>query len=195
MQFVVGLAFRDGRVSHRTTPELRPGSGGLQRRNSDAQIEFGDAYMCGCGVAVNERKGVAWSGRLQCKATLAGPRDGLRNRRGRPQDYVEAQEWLNLATSLGNASAAENRDNVAEEMTREQLSEAQRRAREWDTRVRLDDSQSHLSRARSRSLAFLVRDSANCVVVIALATQHGRLRHQQPYQHADGGNCGSLHER
>ena len=53
--------------------------------------------------------------------------DGL----GVPQDHVEAHMWFNLAAAQGNVVAVRNRDNVAEQMTREQLAEAQRRAREW----------------------------------------------------------------
>ena len=57
------------------------------------------------------------------------------NGRGVPQDNVSAHMWLNLATaqSMGEEreQSATMRDAVAERMTREDLSEAQRRAREW----------------------------------------------------------------
>jgi hypothetical protein len=39
--------------------------------------------------------------------------------------------WFNLAASSGNSEAAESRAKVAASMTREQVAEAQRLAREW----------------------------------------------------------------
>jgi hypothetical protein len=59
-----------------------------------------------------------------------------------PQDYVIAHMWFNLAASRFSASeteerekAIENRDTVASEMTRTQVAEAQRLAREWKPKV------------------------------------------------------------
>ena len=58
-------------------------------------------------------------------------REGL----GVPQDFVEAHRWYNLAASWltgdQREEAATDRDAVAEQMTPVDLSEAQRRAREW----------------------------------------------------------------
>ena len=51
--------------------------------------------------------------------------------RGVPQDYVTAHMWLNLATATGHENARKGRETVAASMTREQIAEAQARAREW----------------------------------------------------------------
>ena len=55
--------------------------------------------------------------------------------RGVPQDNVEAHTWLNLAASRSSGADRERavtaQDIVAERMTPADLSEAQRRAREW----------------------------------------------------------------
>jgi TPR repeat protein len=51
--------------------------------------------------------------------------------RGLPQDYVLAHMWANLAASTGNETARENRDNIADRMTPEQIAEAQRLACAW----------------------------------------------------------------
>ena len=57
------------------------------------------------------------------------------NGEGVPQDNVEAHMWLNLAASRLSGADRERtvatRDRVAERMTPADLSEAQRRAREW----------------------------------------------------------------
>ena len=54
--------------------------------------------------------------------------------RGVPQDYVTAHMWLNLATATGHENARKARETVAASMTREQIAEAQARAREWANR-------------------------------------------------------------
>ena len=52
------------------------------------------------------------------------------------QDYVEAHMWANLAASQLTGSERERavalRDSTAERMTTADLSEARRRAREWN---------------------------------------------------------------
>ena len=59
------------------------------------------------------------------------------NGEGVPQDYVLAYMWLNLAAAQGGVSWPEGyapsyrRDVVAKSMTREQIAEAQKLAREW----------------------------------------------------------------
>ena len=55
---------------------------------------------------------------------------------GIPQDYVKAHMWYNVAASLKRAINAreylvEKRDHLAKNMTRTQVAEAQRLAREW----------------------------------------------------------------
>ncbi|NND50740.1 MAG: hypothetical protein HKN60_10860 [Rhizobiales bacterium] len=47
------------------------------------------------------------------------------------QDYVVAHKWFNLAALHGDARAKSERAALAAEMTREQVAEAQRQAREW----------------------------------------------------------------
>ena len=55
---------------------------------------------------------------------------------GVPQDYVQAHMWANLAASRRTGEDRETsvslRDRIADELTPDDLSEAQRFAREWD---------------------------------------------------------------
>ena len=51
------------------------------------------------------------------------------NGEGVQQDYVSAHMWLNLAAATGGENARKARDGVAANMTREQIAEAQARAR------------------------------------------------------------------
>lgn len=46
-------------------------------------------------------------------------------------DLIEAHKWFNLAAVRGHEEAAACRAEVADEMTAREISEAQRRAREW----------------------------------------------------------------
>ena len=48
-----------------------------------------------------------------------------------PQDDVLAYMWWNLAAAQGNEDAQEDKDRIEQQMTREQIAEAQRLSREW----------------------------------------------------------------
>ena len=54
--------------------------------------------------------------------------------RGGQVDLVEAHKWFNIAAASGDRSAAQHRDELAEEMSRQELAAALRAAREWITR-------------------------------------------------------------
>ena len=53
------------------------------------------------------------------------------NGEGVPQDYVLAHMWLNLARAQGLEEAEENMPKLLNRMTKEQIAEAQKMAREW----------------------------------------------------------------
>ncbi len=46
-------------------------------------------------------------------------------------DLIEAHKWFNLAAARGNKEAKFYRSELAAEMTRAEIGQAQRRAREW----------------------------------------------------------------
>lgn len=46
-------------------------------------------------------------------------------------DLIAAHKWFNLAALRGNHAAKEYRSELAREMTKAQVAEAQRQAREW----------------------------------------------------------------
>jgi TPR repeat protein len=46
-------------------------------------------------------------------------------------DLVEAHKWFNLAALRGNSEAKRYRSELASEMSRAEIGQAQRRAREW----------------------------------------------------------------
>jgi TPR repeat protein len=113
-----------------------------------AKAEQGDAfsqyflalyYELGLSVPPNDKEAFRWY--------LAAAEQGFNpaqrwlgfmyaEGRGVSQDYVQAHLWFGLAAASGGnegdrALAAQNRDAVAEQMTAEQIAEAQRLAGEW----------------------------------------------------------------
>ncbi|MEM7464214.1 MAG: hypothetical protein AAF362_16200 [Pseudomonadota bacterium] len=46
-------------------------------------------------------------------------------------DYISAYQWYELSAAQGNRNAAENRSNIAKNMTADQITEAKRLAQEW----------------------------------------------------------------
>jgi TPR repeat protein len=64
---------------------------------------------------------------------LAQRRLGLLYERGDgvPQDYIQAYMWYKLGAANGGKSGAVLRDSLAMRMNSDQLTEAQKLAREW----------------------------------------------------------------
>ena len=51
--------------------------------------------------------------------------------RGSKVDYVEAHKWFNIAAAQGDKTAAERREELAAEMSKDEIAEALRAARQW----------------------------------------------------------------
>ena len=103
-----------------------------------AQFSLGVMYSNGEGVPQDYAEAVRWY-RLAADQGDARAQLNLgvkyRNGEGTPQDFVEAHMWANLAASQLSGEdrdlAVRHRDDLAAQMTAEQIAEAQRRAREW----------------------------------------------------------------
>ena len=50
---------------------------------------------------------------------------------GVPKDLLFAYMWFNLSAAQGNETAQSNNEIIEQQMTREQIAEAQRLSREW----------------------------------------------------------------
>ena len=103
-----------------------------------AQFVLGDLYAHGEGVPQDDAEAVRWY-RLAADLGNASAQHSLGFMYGLgrsvPQDYVAAHMWHNLAAAALTGDlrqrAIESRDALADRMTRADLSEAQRLAREW----------------------------------------------------------------
>ena len=106
-----------------------------EQGNAWAQTNLGEAYFHGRGVPKDYKlaflwyqraaeRGNRWGQFLLAGAYLFG--------NGVPKDYVTGYMWLNLSAAQGYEDAGKIRDALArQEMTPEQIAEAQRLAREW----------------------------------------------------------------
>ncbi len=110
-----------------------------EQGDAGAQYNLGLLYRQGLGVPQDDAEAVKWYRKAaeQGDAT-AQSRLGIMYGKGEgvPQDYVQAHMWFNLAASQlppgeDRDSAVGNRDDVARQMTPDQIAEAQRLARQW----------------------------------------------------------------
>ena len=106
-----------------------------EQGNATAQWELGLTYSCGeVSAPRNYGKAVKWF-RLASEQGLPVAQNSLgemyRDGNGVPKDYVLAYMWFNLAAAKGNIPSEIYRDNLARLMTRDQIAEAQRLARQW----------------------------------------------------------------
>jgi hypothetical protein len=106
--------------------------------NAEAQTALGLMYSAGRGVPQDDVEAAKWD-RCAADQGFTDAQDNLARAyfqgRGVPKDYVQAHMWANLAASSFSGTGlnieAGLRDNIAADMTRAQITEAQRRAREW----------------------------------------------------------------
>jgi TPR repeat protein len=105
-----------------------------EQGDARAQFYFGLLYENGDGVPLDYAKARQWyekaAAQGDAKAQLYL---GLQSSFGQgvPMDLVEAYMWYSLAAGNGNAHAPGYRDDLARQMTPAQITEAQKRAREW----------------------------------------------------------------
>ena len=97
-----------------------------------AQVNLGIMYDNGRGVLQDYAEAVRWY-RMAAEQGNAGTQASLGfmyfGGRGVLQDYVLAHMWFNISAANGNAVGPEARSIIEELMTREQVADAQARAR------------------------------------------------------------------
>lgn len=102
--------------------------------DAEAQTTIGAMYQVGHGVRQDYAEAVKWYRLAADQGVVVAQYNlGLMHAKGQgvPQDFVQAHFWFNIAASQGHKGAAKNRDLVASLMTRDQIAEAQRLARDW----------------------------------------------------------------
>lgn len=100
-----------------------------------AQQNLGVMYEEGAGVPQDFAEAEKWyrmsaeQGNVFAKLNLGVLYE--RGTPGVPRDIVQTHMWYNLAAAQGHTDAGQLRDDVAADMTPQQVAEAQRLAQEW----------------------------------------------------------------
>jgi len=101
--------------------------------NEQAQFFIAGMYHEGLGVLQDYAEAFKWcrlaaeQGFSKCQGALG---DLYENGHGVPQDYVKAHMWYNIAGANGASKGNEDRDEIADQMTAADISQAQAMARE-----------------------------------------------------------------
>jgi len=99
-----------------------------------AQLNLGWLYQSGEGVPQDHKQAAKWI-RKAAEQGFAPAQYSLSLSYAKgnavPEDYVLAHMYANLAAANGSVDAVKLRESLATTMTRPQLSEAQKLAREW----------------------------------------------------------------
>ncbi len=105
-----------------------------EQGHADAQHNLATFYTIGCGVAQDETEAAKWcrkaaeQGLAEAQSTL-----GLLYQTGQgvPKNYAEAYFWAFLAATAGAKDSLDLCNRIAGLLTPQQISNIQRRAREW----------------------------------------------------------------
>ena len=138
-QFHLGVMYRTGKgVTKDDSQAAVWFRKAAEQGSAGAQSVMGDIHAFGRGVRKDEAQAVAWYRKAaeqghdhaQCNLGLMYAQG-----RGVPEDLVQAYVWSSLSSIQGNKSAAEVLDRLAKRMTRDQIAEAERLAREFKPKV------------------------------------------------------------
>jgi hypothetical protein len=105
-----------------------------EQGDARAQFSLGLSYENGDGVPRDHAKARAWYEKAAAQGDAKAQFYlGMQSSfgQGGPMDLVQAYMWYSLAAGNGNAHAPGYRDDLARQMTPAQITEAQKRAREW----------------------------------------------------------------
>ena len=105
-----------------------------EQSQAAGQNNLGVMYDNGEGVPQDDAEAVQWyrkaaeQGHAEAQNNLGGM---YHKGRGGPQDNIQAYMWFNLAATQGVEAAAKTRDLAEARMTADDVSKAQRMARDW----------------------------------------------------------------
>jgi hypothetical protein len=132
---VFQLPAQQNEADRKVLAEIRAGA---DKGDAKAQYELGRAFFSGTlGVAKDEAEAVKWF-RKAAEQNVADAQFSLGvcydSGEGVAKDEVEAYKWWLLAAGQGNDDAKHNMTIVENKMSREQIAEGQRLARDFRPR-------------------------------------------------------------
>ena len=105
-----------------------------EQGDSGAQFNLGIMYDSGEGVPEDDAKAVHWW-RKAAKQGDSGAQNNLgimyAKGEGSPEDYVQAYAWISIAAAQGNELSKKAKEEIAENMTRAEIAEAQKLSRTY----------------------------------------------------------------
>ena len=133
-QFSIGLAYAAGNgVPKDPVEAIKWWQKSAVQGDAKAQLGLGLAYAAGAGVIKDPVESAQWY-RKAAEQGFAEAQFNLGvnyyNGDGVLKDLVEAHAWWNIAGVGGYGNAQENRYKIEKEMTKEQIAEATKRAKE-----------------------------------------------------------------
>ena len=135
-QYRLGMKYNFGRgVTENDSEAVKWYRKAAEQGHVGAQYALGWAYFKGEGVPQNYGEAFNWYHKAAEQGDSSSQyRLGVmyENGEGVAQDYVASYLWYHLASQAHELeSARKHRNRIAEEMTLDQIAEAQRLAREW----------------------------------------------------------------
>jgi len=138
-EYNLGVAYAQGRGTQQDQREaLRWYRQSAERGYVPAQMMLAKMHYEGQGVAVNHAEAARWYRQASYQGfPIAQYMLGTMYATGQgvAKDLVQAHMWLSLAGTQGNEATRQGtlrtRDLLAEQMTPEQIQEAERLARDW----------------------------------------------------------------
>ena len=137
-QFSLGVCYANGRgVAEDDAESVKWFRKAAEQNDARAQAALGVRYAKGQGVAKNKAEAVKWY-RKAAEQNVADAQYNLGvcydSGEGVAKDEVEAYKWWLLAAGQGNDDAKYNMTIVENKMSREQIAEGQRLARDFKLR-------------------------------------------------------------
>jgi len=135
VQFTLGTMYSEGKgVTQNYQEAIKWYRLAAEQGNAEAQYNLGWVYANGDGVKQDYKEAGKWWRLATAKGDSLAPfylggmyADG----EGVSQDYIQASKWFIVAGANGNKKGYQYRDIIKKEMTSEQISEAQKLAKEW----------------------------------------------------------------
>jgi TPR repeat protein len=137
-QYSLGVCYYDGQgVARDYVEAVRWFRKAAEQNHANAQCYLGFCYFHGKGVAKDYTEAVKWY-RKAAEQNCVDAQNNLGacyyDGKGLAEDYVEAYKWILLAVGQGHESARKTMARMQARMTREQIAEGQKRARDFKPR-------------------------------------------------------------
>ena len=134
-QFCVGRLYANGfGVAMNDALALQWYGLAAEQGYSEAQLNLGLMHANGWGVEMNDQEAAKWY-RLAAEQGLVEAQMSLamlcHKGRGVEQNLIEAYKWYEIAVQLGDFNASYKRDDVAADLSPEQVATAQQMVTSW----------------------------------------------------------------